>query len=1068
MNTWQNKNLCIRLLLVVICLLFYLYGSAQDYNNNRPSIVVEHLGTDKGLSQSMVTEIAVDQKGYVWTATKDGLNRYDGVSFKVYRYIPGDTTSLTADHIVSVYADSRGLIWVATVTGDIDCFDPATERFEHIIKRRNTDKATRPRVHEIFEDVEGNICIGSERWFKIVSLIDPKLPVTAGNVKINDAIDVYHFLDKADIPDTSRIIDVACTYDGSYAVYTYDSLYIFTKDAIAKQEKPHTLAHEHNSTDWRYIDGINSRLFLYKEEWLQVYDNNDKAFKPLLKVSGFEIVRDAPYMGASGTDKEGRLWFMTYDNYNMIFCIYPDGKRIDTINLNWQYVHQNHRDHADDIAVDMNGNIWVGTVGYGMYKFNTRQLRFTIFNSIATKEWGTFKDGNMFVRTAVQGNSKLFDKEIIDKWYQIVYQNKLIYEETSHLVYSPDSFYWMADHPQNGMLYLYKYKIHEGVANREKALSMPAYGGSLEGPFFIDNEGTLWFMVSQNHSADSIYLYHYVEQYKKIEQFAFPADVTYLGYRFIGDWYQESSGVIWLGTSEGVFSFDPKAIKWKYYENKLANKYDKPSAAVLSICADPNEPQRFVWVGTHGAGMYKLDRQTGIYTQFSIKDGLPNNVVYSIMDDSHHNLWIATNNGLCLFDPQTFSTRNMSTHHGLPDNEFNRYRCAKDRNGKHYYSTVGGYIYFNPEDFYKYSQPSKVVINKLEIPNQKVIYSPSQASADSGYVLNKPLEYTDKLVFDHSQNMFKLRFALLDLSVPEKNKYKYMLEGFNDEWIDAGTNNEATFTNLSPGSYTFKVIGCNSENVWSDVPAVMDIIILPPWWATWWFRLFVAFLIAAILYGIYRIRVQQMLHVERMRNDIAQDLHDEIGSTLSSTALYMTVIQKTINNIPAKANALLEKVIDNTSEMMENMNDIVWATKTDNDSLQKLINRMRAFAVNTSEAKGILLNFNVDVEYDEKRMTMEQRKNVYLFFKEVVNNAIKHADCNTIDVNIIASKSKFRLEVTDDGIGFEVSKESQKSDALGGNGLQGMRVRAEHIGAEIDIKSKLGAGTSITLMLKVR
>ena len=226
--------------------------------------------------------------------------------------------------------------------------------------------------------------------------------------------------------------------------------------------------------------------------------------------------------------------------------------------------------------------------------------------------------------------------------------------------------------------------------------------------------------------------------------------------------------------------------------------------------------------------------------------------------------------------------------------------------------------------------------------------------------------------------------------------------------------------------------------------------------------------LAGIIYAIYRIRLYQLLRVERMRNDIAQDLHDEIGSTLSSTALYMTVIQKTAQSLPANTLRLIDKVAGNTSEMMEKMNDIVWATKADNDSLQKVINRMRAFAVSTTEAKGIVLNFNADVAYDQFKMTMQQRKNIYLLFKESINNAVKNSRCRSINVNIRASRSLFDMKITDDGTGFDKEATMLNEDSMSGNGLNGMEQRAAQIGAELKIYSTEGVGTTVLLVLNTR
>jgi signal transduction histidine kinase len=260
---------------------------------------------------------------------------------------------------------------------------------------------------------------------------------------------------------------------------------------------------------------------------------------------------------------------------------------------------------------------------------------------------------------------------------------------------------------------------------------------------------------------------------------------------------------------------------------------------------------------------------------------------------------------------------------------------------------------------------------------------------------------------------------MLDHTNPAKHRFKYMLEGFDEDWIDARTTSEATYTNLAPGNYVFKVIGCNSDDVWSTEPTSIAITVLPPWYATWWFRILIMLVVIGFLYALYRYRLFKALEMERIRNRIAQDLHDEIGSTLSSISLYGAVMQRSADKFPQNINDILGKIIDSTSEMMESMNDMVWTIKADNDNFEHVVYRMRAFAGKMCEAKGIVLLFKADPKVEKLELGMERRKNIYLIFKEAVNNAVKYSDCDLLSIAIRQEDDQLMVYIKDDGIGFD-------------------------------------------------
>lgn len=1040
----------------------------SKYNTGKyPVITVEHYSTNKGLSQSMVKGLAVDKYGYIWLATKDGLNRYDGLSFKVYRNIPGDTTSLVTNFLTRICPDTAGRIWIATINGDVECFDPATGIFHHIIKGfHGVPRSESYYISRVHSDCFGNIIVRSSKWLKAIKVKDARLPVSKSNVVVRSLSDAYSFIPQFKNIVASRIIDVICAADSQFAVFMADSLFVFSKNDILHGTRPTAISHENVKVVFTdYSPGKKNPITIFRNGMLEVYDSEQREFLPVAVLGKpFTVV-------AYCYDPDGYSWIITGE---YLLRINFSAAAVDTALLNWQNVNQHYRRSPDKIIADNNGNLWVSTTGFGFFKLNTKQLRFRPHFNRYEEEYN-FKGDDKSVRVITEGKSRLYDADIVRKKYAVLLDyykgNKKKIRPGGEVTYSQKSnsfFFYGNPSDYNRDFFLVKSSLGKDKITHTHVVEMMLSEHVLPGAIIISNTGGVWMAATAKFDTGRNYLYYYSDIKDTLERYAFPGKQDYLGYKFVADWYQEPGGLFWFGTSQGVYSFHEEIKKWKYYKNDIAPQYDQSTAAVLSICPDPVD-DNYVWAGTHGSGLYRLHKQTGEYKQFTTGDGLPNDVIYGIMSDEHGNLWIGTNNGLCQFNPRTFDVRNFTSDHGLPDNEFNRYRYSKDIAGNMYWSNVGGYIRFHPDDFYKDTMQSRVVINRLLLNNEEVLYKETKdGQREDGFTLSAPIEYCKELVVPYGVNMFTLGFAVLDLSIPSMNRYKYMLEGFNDDWVDAGTKHEATFTNLSPGSYTFKVLGCNSENIWSTEPATIQIRILPPWWGTWWFRGLMLILVAGIIYAIYRARLRQALYVERMRNDIAQDLHDEIGSTLSSTTLYMTVIQKTAQSLPQHTNVLINKVADNTADMMEKMNDIVWATKADNDSLQKIINRMRSFAVNTTEAKGIVLNFNADIQYDQLKMTMQQRKNVYLLFKESVNNAVKHSGCRSVTISIRASRNMLEMKIMDDGKGFDKEAVMLNEDSMGGNGLRGMEHRAAQIGAELKMYSTAGIGTTVLLVLNTR
>lgn len=1020
------------------------------------------IGTNDGLSQGMINDMLIDQKGYLWVATKEGLNRYDGYHFKVFRHNPNNPNTIADNMVNRLYLDKQNRIWIELDQDRIDCFDPKTERFIHL----NSDSFINiylncPNPKKIQNTLSGNLVVPSLDGFD--TIVAPKQPTDflKATLAYRGLSKLYRLLtsSREKHPISRPFLYLS---NGDIWLTSYDSAFLIKNNGTTD-----TIIHAYNlnldGKPYHYTRIITSQdqkeVYALRRDLILHFDTKANRFVPILRV---------PQMIDSNVRLPLVVLYM--DKQNAIWCIGPKGGclKIDVPHktVNWIKTNDNLEkilSFRTSALVDPNGNMWFGTAGFGILKIPAMASVFKQFQDNDTTELNEF----WLERTIKPGNKAEFDEYAKRRWQDLMARKHLANPNSSPstLVLDNDGYFWRTSHEitnNNSIIDKYSAKTFE----KTRVVTAPPISNVWYGtPLFLSNNNEVWF--GSRPINDTVWLHHINQNTGQVDRYLFPVKAIANTYRFILDWYQQKDGLFWFGTIQGLFSFNPTTHAWQHF----ANQPGKPSTLsinmVYSIWPDPVDPDRYLWVGTNGGGLNKMDKTTGTFTAYTTDDGLPNNVIYGILNDSHHNLWLSTNNGLCLFNPKTLSTHNFTQDDGLPGNEFNRYLFSKSADGELYFGGVSGTVHFNPEDYYTRINRSEVVINQLKIFNKPVgLLSDSLDDGEAPLSLKKPIEYLHRLVLNYDQRMVTFGFSVLDFSNPQNNQFKYKLDGYQNDWIDGGNNPEATFTNLSPGSYTLEVLGRNSYGVWNTTPTSLSIKILPPWWGTWWFKLMAVLLFMATLYLLYRYRLRQAVKMEKLRNRIAQDLHDEIGSTLSSISLYTSVVQTTSSGqLSEKTNKILDKIADSATSMMESMNDIVWTVSANNDSFDQVVYRMRAFAASMAECTNVALSFEAEEHTENLKLTMLQRKNIYLIYKEAVNNAMKHGACTKIAVSITHSANQLIIKVQDNGKGFEMGEQNKYN--LGGNGLLGMKARAKETKAQLEIQSEIGKGTTMLLVLPI-
>ena len=1042
------------LILLITCLTsLQLTGQKEIEIQQGFEIALESIGTAEGLSQGMVNDMVMDENGYLWIATKDGLNRYDGSKMTVFRHDPADSLSLSDDFVFSLCIDTRGQLWVGTQSRGVNLFVPETETFIRI----NT-KADEPK--RISSDFVGIMQAGPNGEVYIETLDDHGYAYMSCERKNGQ-----HIFDVRPIADViPGILNVKTAYKWTkYLTFDHeDNLWYCNGDSICKLDQRAQLG-ETEPAYYPYpirerISDANSQILLTSPDRKTIYISDGKqtlkCYNPEKDV--FEPCAILPseysFKLFQFIDKEGLLW--VWQNDHTVCRIDMEAKKGITLMPKWRKVDDGAKNHRGIRIEDKNGNFWIGTGGNGLLKINTYSL---LFQHVGMDDVIRSHDIRPH-RIEVSGANSIFDQEIYDLWFETMENLDLsskgykMADLNANLVYDNDGYFWYSaksiKNTDQSVIRINATTSEFEIIYSKSHLESEWFGSTL----FVDQNGEVWW--GEKFSGESVKLYHY-NSFGIVEEHEFPVKAQKHQYRFISDVLIDENGVFWLGTTQGVFSFHPKTHVWTHFSGASGQSGTNEPWLVLTLEQDVHDPE-IIWVGTSGQGVKKFNKREQLVEGELGDDVLPNLVVYGIQSDRSGGLWISTNYGITWYNQRDGSVQVFTQEHGLPGNEFNRYEYSSTAQGELYFGGMNGVVHFNPESFFAIQSSPKVIINSLALANEPILYNHQRDG-----LLSKPIERIDRVDLPYNFNMVSLGFTTMDLTAPVHDEFKYKLEEVNDDWIYTSSSQPAVYTSLDPGTYTFLVQGKNSSNVWSTQPTKLEICVLAPWWLSWWFQSLVVLSIALAIYLLYRYRVNQLLRIERLRNRIAQDLHDDIGSTLSSISIYSTVLRRKVKE--QNSSLVLDKISDSTKEIMEKMNDIVWTIKTDNDGFDKVINRMRAFSVNMTEHKDMQLVFQADPNVMKLKLSMEDRKNVYLIFKEAVNNAVKYSEAKQIQVLVTRKGQYVDLQVIDNGIGISSHVEQTKDLLLGGNGLKGMEQRSDELRGDLKIVDNPEGGTIVHL-----
>ena len=490
---------------------------------------------------------------------------------------------------------------------------------------------------------------------------------------------------------------------------------------------------------------------------------------------------------------------------------------------------------------------------------------------------------------------------------------------------------------------------------------------------------------------------------------------------------------LWIASSKGLILFNTANHSRTLFDCDPSRKNSISSEDVTCFIY---ENDGNMWIGTKGGGLNYFDRKKNSFSHFTERDGLCNSSIYCMVKDDNGKLWLGTSFGLSNFDPKTKKFQNYFRSDGLVNTEYNRYSACKTADGTIFMGGMNGIDYFHPDSLIN----SAVTPPQVEITGFRIFNQP-------GY-----LQQNQELKYD--QNFINIEFAAIDFTNPEANQFIYKLEGADKNWIQSEGRNNVNYSFLKPGQYRFLVKGRNSHGIWNEKPAVFYFTISKPWYTRWWFAVSIVGIVSVTIYGLFRYRLQQRLHVLQVRNRLHRDLHDDIGATLSSVKAYSEILKDNPDNP-----MIADLIKDNSIETLERLDVIAWATNPQNDNFKSLVSRISKFALPLCHSRKIECVIENRGISDDLLMAGEVRQNIFLVVKEAITNMIKYANASRCRIFFQTREKFLVLQITDDGDG------SDGSIYGNGSGWHNMRKRTEELKGRLEINSAPGRGTEIILSL---
>jgi ligand-binding sensor domain-containing protein/two-component sensor histidine kinase len=1036
----------------LLCLIFLsriaLYPASSKF---------EQITIENGLSHNTVHSILQDKDGFIWLATEDGLNRYDGYNFKIFRNIRSDSTSLSDNFIWTIFEDREGQIWVGTNNGGLNKYNSRNESFARYTFNENDSKSlSNNSVRVIYEDIDGLLWIGTGGGGLNLFY---KSSETFGHYQ-NEGTNKNSLSD-------DNVLDITEDNNGNLLIATDGGgLNIFDKSLgiFTNPISPNTV---NTNSIWAVASDEDNNIWLGTNGGGLVKYSNGKFYNfPLTseqnELAGKNIITDVKVL-------KQKIWVCTEGGLFLVDKKDNTVKSFNNIPFDEASLSTNF---TRNIYVDKTGIVWIGTVGGGVNKLvrefkkikhyshnlsNPNSLSNNIIRSVYEDK------SNMLWIGTLGGGLNLIDKKR-ENYTHFRYNSKdpksISHDGVTAITEDKSGNIWIGT--WGGGLN----KIsRNGKADYSfiRYMSIPGNDNSITSnivqAIHEDKEGNLWIGTENGleyFDTDKNEFIHFKHEPKN--------DFSLSDNRIQSNCiFEDTYGNLWIGTWNGLNKLLAKekkldsgndGLKFIRYKSNSKNPNSLSDSRITAIYEDAFKR---IWIGTHGGGLNKLvnnpesnlEMEETTFINFTEIEGLASDVIYGILGDENGNLWLSTNNGLSKFNPITETFRNYHEGDGFQSDQFFWGASAKGNDGQLYFGGINGLNSFKPEEL-----EDNPHVPPIYITDFKVFNKPLKISSENS-PLKESIMSTKLVELSYDVYVLSFEFVALDYVNPAYNKYAYMLVGYDKDWIPAGTRRFVTYTNLKNGEYEFKVKGSNNDGVWNEAGTSLQIIIATPFWKAWWF-LSTLFIIVILFVAYFVVsQINQMLAVERLRTKIAADLHDNIGSGLTEISILSEVLSNRLQHEGKEVLKSLKMISNSSRQIIDKMSDIVWLVNPKRDSLYDLILRLEDNYSELLSQTAISFTSKNLRSLEKISLTMEHRQHLFLIFKEGINNSINHGKCSEITLNANVRGKTLNMILEDNGIGFDTN--SSKF----GNGLNNMKARANKIGGKLEIFSSADFGTRV-------
>jgi signal transduction histidine kinase/ligand-binding sensor domain-containing protein len=993
----------------------------------------QRLSAGTGLSQTRVAWLVQDKVGFMWFGTQYGLNRYDGYKSKVFKHEPDRSDSLSCVYVRSLLVDHAGTLWVGC-DRFLDRFDPATETFKHYRIYTEISNGLPTPIDRIREDHEGVLWLATAKG---LYRFDPNSGRTTRYV--HDPHDPNSLV-------ANRINVAAEDREGRLWVASANGLDQVDSETgkVLRRAPFHNEVSEFHEDKFGmfWMTGSDSSCALaswdLQTDLVKCHTLNYSLKGIPLKAVISEIVES----------RSGSMWLsstaglLKFDRARDRFIRYHnnpiDRESLESDNLIFLY-----QDHE--------GNIWTCSQAAEPNFFSEEPLPFqnftyqrgTLVNPLVTS---IYEDKNGILWIGSMGGLNRIDRRT---GTNTVPAGSGVGNEILSIL-------------EDGKGVLFAGTFHKGLQEiKRNTGEVSPYPRGLPAPYtspimqlIYDRGGNLWAAmyggVGRLDAATGRFVMYSPENQNTIQ------------YQKIAE---DREGFLWLGAQSGLHRFDPRTGQFTIYGHKPDDPGSLSDNRVNSVHFDQRGT---LWVGTQD-GLSKFNRQTGTFENYYEKDGLAGDVVSCIQEDRNGVLWMGTNKGLSGFDLHSQRFRNFSAADGLPGQDLTGWgTCHQSPSGEMFFGGFSGATAFYPNKIVNSSYVPRTVLTDFRLSGNPV-------HIGAGSVLKQSITLTDAITLSHQQSIFSIEFSALSFFNAATNRYRYKLNGLDEDWHEVGSDERvANYTTLPAASYTFEVQGATSRGPWSEPGAVLHIKILPAWYQTLWFRSICVAAFLLLLWAIYLLRLNELrsqfsaaldARVDE-RTRIARELHDTLLQSCQGLLLVFQSISNLLPERPDEAKQRIEHALDQAADAITEGRDAVHELRSgglNTVDLGEAISKFGKDLLSDAPTETAPV-FSVQIEGTPRPLNPILRDEVYRIGVESLRNAVRHANARRIEVDIRYGEDGLRLRIRDNGKGIDPVVLGQEEIA-GHWGLRGMRERAKLIGGTFEVWSQLGSGTETELTI---